>query len=184
MDLLTLVTLLFVGVSIYASRRHRPGPGNAPTPGARYEELTGDALTEQLRAAKRLQRKKDLAEWDREWNRLLGAPAHEPSESVAPRLVKPEPTSIQPRIRDISNSNPLAPSPKSQPKPHYVGESVVILKRIPANLGYTAQAEPGDVGLVTHIGRDSSVAGLRAIQVRLDRTGELLTVVERNLASL
>jgi hypothetical protein len=61
---------------------------------------------------------------------------------------------------------------------------VVILKRIPANLGYTAQAEPGDVGLVTHIGRDSSVAGLRAIQVRLDRTGELLTVVERNLASL
>ena len=117
--------------------------------------LTGDALTAKLRADKRREHVRELEAWNHEWAQLLG--------SAVPGYVV---------------SLPRADGKRS----FAVGQSAVILKRIPANPDYPAQAEPGDSGVVTHVGSPSRVPGLRSVQVRLGRTGELVTVLEKDLA--
>ena len=140
-----------------AGTQHPLRPISTKAPKRKKElPLSGDALTAKLRADKRRQRMRDMEGWNREWAQLLGSAA--PSYFVS------------------------SPRADGKRRSFAVGQSVVVLKRIPANPGYPAQAEPGDSGIVTHVGSPSRVPGLRSVQVRLGRTGELVTVLEKDLA--
>jgi hypothetical protein len=62
-----------------------------------------------------------------------------------------------------------------------IGQPVTIAKRIPANAAYPAQAESGSTGTVIHVGPPNRAPGLCPIQVRLDRTGRVVVVLEKYL---
>lgn len=132
----------------------KPKPNKRPAP-------TGDALTAQLRSDRRRRRELAMEDWDGEWGRLLGS---------APES--------QPKASRGSRRRQSATTPSSID----VGSPVVVVKRIPANVDYPAQAEPGDVGTVTQVGKPSSAPGLRCINVKLDRTGQIVTILEKSLA--
>ncbi len=170
------------------TRPAQPRVAKPPRPEARAVEpkrkkdppLSGDALTAKLRDDKRRRRGQALEEWDRDWDRLLG-PGPNRRAAGSPGQGKRPPGSRQSSAADRSSDAAVPPRTEGQPS-FRVGQPVTITKRIPANAAYPAQAESGSTGTVVHVGPPNRAPGLCPIQVRLDRTGRVVVVLEKYLA--